>query len=368
MKRLLVLLYFAIAVVVANAHAQENGKTQHQHEFFRAKVIRIVDEGIGEFLGNSNYFQKIEAFIESGSEKGKTVTVINGGEISITEDQKLTIGDRIIVLKNFNALTNKESYTIYEIYRLNNILFIIGAFLLFAILLAGWKGIGSILGLITSFAVIMVYIVPRILAGENPVIVSIAGAIIILASSTYMAHGVSWQTTIAVISTFISLIITSLLSVAFVNITKLTGLVEDGSLLQTLAGNPINLKGLLLGGIIIGTLGALDDITHAQAASIFELARTNTNLTVFQLFKKGFAIGKEHIASLMNTLVLAYAGSSLIVFLFFAINPLNVPYWVILNNELTSGEIVRTAAGSMGLMSVVPVATLLSAIAAKRSR
>jgi uncharacterized membrane protein len=121
------------------------------------------------------------------------------------------------------------------------------------------------------------------------------------------------------------------------------------------------LQGLFLAGIIIGTLGALNDVTTTQAATIFELGAANPSYGMKELARRGFLIGREHIVSLVNTLVLAYAGTSLIVFIFLNLNPSGAPLWVLLNSELIAEEVVRTVASSFGLILAVPIATLISA-------
>jgi uncharacterized membrane protein len=118
----------------------------------------------------------------------------------------------------------------------------------------------------------------------------------------------------------------------------------------------VNLRGLLLGGIVIGALGVLDDITTTQTAAINEIKRANPRMTRAQLYRSGLSIGREHIASLVNTLALAYAGASLPLLLLFW-SDANAPWWVILNSESLVEEIVRTLVGSMTLTLAVPIST-----------
>lgn len=334
-------------------------------EFYKAKVIRIIKESEMLIAGRENLYQEIEIQILDGKEKGKNIIIENGGEIIITNDQKVSKDETIIITKD-TGIQGKTNYRIYEKYRTDMLLIIVILFFVFIIVIAGLKGLGSFMGLLISLSIILFYIIPQILKGNDPISISIYGSIVILLITTYLAHGVSKQTTIALFSTFIALILTSLISAFSIDVAKLTGLNEETSILQFGMTNVINLKGLLLAGIIIGTLGALNDITTTQAAAVFELSKTDSKLSIKQLFNKGFLIGKEHIASLINTLVLAYAGSSLVIFIFFSLNPMHIPYWVIINNELLSGEVVRTIAGSIGLMLVVPISTIFAAIAAKK--
>jgi uncharacterized membrane protein len=191
-----------------------------------------------------------------------------------------------------------------------------------------------------------------------------------MVTTIYLAHGVSQQTTIAIISTFVSLIITIVISILFVDLIKLSGTGSEDiySLVQGFKGT-INFQGLLLGGIIIGTLGVLDDVTTTQTTTMYTLAEANPAYTVSTLFKHGMKIGREHITSLVNTLVLAYAGASIGVFiyLFLGMKQGTAPLWVMLNSEFIVEEIVRTLSGSIGLVLAVPITTLLASFFAKYS-
>ena len=192
--------------------------------------------------------------------------------------------------------------------------------------------------------------------------VIIDGPLALLRLTTSLAHGVYKQTTVALISTFLALMLTAILSSFFVKLTHHSGYTEETASLQLGATSKINIQGLLLGGIIIGTLGALNDITTTQAAAVFELAKTDRALKFGELFKKSFSIGREHVVSMVNTLVLAYAGSALSLFLFIILNPLKLPLWFMLNTENISDEVFRTISGSIGWVLVVPVVTLLAVL------
>lgn len=364
MKRLFLVLscIFALSFVRPTYAAPP---PRAQNTYVKATVTQIVEEGVIIRKDYKNAYQDIKAQILDGPQKGQTVALENGGDTSMTADQRVEVGDTIILIRG-NALDGSPQYDIYEHYRLPALYAIIAFFFLVTIALAGVKGLGSMVGLFISLAVILWFIIPQILGGHDPLTISIIGSLIILVLTTYLAHGISKQTSVALMSTFISLMLTTWLASWFVTATKLTGLSEDSSLLQFGPAGSINLKGLLLGGIIIGTLGALNDMTTTQSAAVFELSETDPSLSVIRLFWKGFTIGREHIVSLVNTLILAYAGSSLIVFIFIILNPNHVPLWVIINSELTSSEIVRTAAGSVGLMMVMPIVTLFAALVAKR--
>lgn len=333
---------------------------QPKDELFKAEVINITSSGETVIENKHLPYQVVKVKILDGKDKGKEVIVEHGKLSTIRDDQKVRLGEKVVLLR-IHAPGGQE-YQIVDKYRLDMLWPIIGVFFVLVLILSRLKGLGSIAGLFISLAVILLFIVPRILAGDDPLFISIAGSLFIMVTTIYLAHGFSRKTHIAIISTFISLVLTGFIAYFFVNLAKLSGLGGDDA--TTLAfgqtGN-INFKGLLLGGIIIGTLGVLDDVTTGLSASIEEIRKANSKYTFMQLVKSGLRVGSEHIASLVNTLVLAYAGAGLPLFLFLILNPLGHPLWTILNSEIIFEEIVRTIAGSIGILLAVPITTLLAA-------
>lgn len=343
------------------ALAQSPSPKVPTQEFFKARVVEVVEQGEKEAQGRKNYYQTLRVKIEDGTEKGKFTVLENGKDFQITKDQLVSKDQEIIVAK-ITRTDGKISYSIYDLYRLNNLVIILAIFFLLVIFIAGKKGVGSILGMVLSLLVITFFIIPNILKGADPLIVTLAGSCFILLTSGYLAHGISKKTSVALASTLISLFLTVAFAKLAINFAHITGLgSEDAVALQFGPTSIINLKGLFLSGVIIGTLGALNDITITQAVAIFEIKKANPKFKALELIEKGVNIGKEHAASLVNTLVLAYAGSALAVFIFIVLNPARVPYWVILNNETISGEIVNAVSGSAGLLLSVPIVTLTSA-------
>jgi uncharacterized membrane protein len=194
---------------------------------------------------------------------------------------------------------------------------------------------------------------------KNPLIVSIVASCMIVLVSIYLAHGFNRRTTVAVVSTLVTVMVAIGAAQLFVHWVGLSGggSQESYHLLASQVGF-INLKGLLLGGIIIGALGILDDITTGQAAAVQEIWRANSTLSRRDLFGRGLRVGKEHIISLVNTLALAYIGASLPAILLFAVY--ERPWWVIANTESIAEEIIRTIVGSAALVVAVPITTLLA--------
>jgi uncharacterized membrane protein len=238
-------------------------------------------------------------------------------------------------------------------------------FILAVVIFARWRGLFALWGLAISFAVLVRFVLPAILMGKNPVAVAVVGSAAIMFAALYLAHGINARTTTAVLGTVGALFLTGLLAWVFVAGSNLTGMAseESGLLAASLSG--VSLKGLLLGGIIIGSLGVLDDVTVTQASAVWEIHQANPAYGFSRLYAAGLRIGRDHIASTVNTLVMAYAGASLPLLVLFTLSSRNIGD--VLSSEIVAQEIVRTLVGSIGLVSAVPITTALAAFVADRS-
>jgi len=231
-------------------------------------------------------------------------------------------------------------------------------FLLVVLALARSKGVGAVAGLAASLLVIFVYVVPAILTGRPPEVVAIVGGSAIGMAALYLTHGLKPLTHVAAIGTFAALALTVALSAIVTRLADLSGVVsEEASFILVL--ETVDLRGLLLAGMVLGALGALDDVTVTQASAVWELHRANPQLGPSDLFAAGLRVGRDHVAASVNTLLLAYAGAALPLLILFGLSGL--PLSVIANSEVVAVEIIRTLVGSMGLISAVPITTWLAA-------
>lgn len=228
-----------------------------------------------------------------------------------------------------------------------------------ALLVAGWKGLRAVAATAVSLAIVVAFIVPRILAGWDPVLVSLLGVGGILLLAIYFVHGVSWSTTAALAGTYAAVAVTMALGIGFSDAARLTGLGSEDALFLLSAAPELALRGLLLAGLLIGALGALTDITIVQASVVRELAHTDPTLGVRELYRRGMNVGRDHVGSLVNTLVLAYTGTSLTLLILLHVS--EVPLGRALNLELVASEVVHTLVGSVGLVLAVPITTGLAA-------
>jgi len=310
-------------------------------------------------------FQEVTVRISSGPEKGDEVRAVQYEEIVSGATSDLRPGDRVILLKT--EIDGTVEYAITDRYRIPSLLWVFLLFFLLAAVFGRWRGVTAIVGLMFSVGVLALYVVPSILRGGNPLVVSVIGAVIIALFSLYLSHGFNRRTSVALLSTLITLCLSALLAVLFVSLARLSGFGSEEAFYLQVGFGDINMRGLLLGGIILGALGVLDDVTTAQAAVVEELKRANASLGFKELYRRGISVGVEHIASLVNTLALAYFGASLPLFLLFTLDVYQ-PWWVTINGELVAEELVRTLVGSASLVCAVPIATLVAAHVFSRRR
>jgi uncharacterized membrane protein len=220
------------------------------------------------------------------------------------------------------------------------------------------RGLAALGGLVGSFLVLFLFVLPAIMDGHSPILVATVGASAIAFLALYLAHGLTLRTTVALLGTLSSLLITALLGTVVMDAANFTGLGSEEAFIVQLGAAEVDLAGLLLGGIVIGALGAIDDMAVTQASAVWELRGAARDLTRRSLFRAGMRIGRDHVASTVNTLVLAYAGASLPLLILFLLTA--QPAGLVANSEGVAAEIARTLVGSIGLVCCVPITTWLA--------
>nr|WP_240948332.1 YibE/F family protein [Planosporangium mesophilum] len=300
------------------------------------------------------------ATLTEGPDAGKEVsTGMPGGPGAPT----VKVGDRI-VLMHLPDSPSGEAYQIIDHQRGRQLWALVLAFAVAVIAFGRWRGLRALAGLAVSFAVLLLFVVPAILDGRSPLLVAIVGSAAIMLVVLYLTHGITVTTSVAVLGTLASLTLTGVLAAVATGAARLTGVSGEDTTYLTITYQQVNMHGLLLAGILIGALGVLDDVAVTQASTVAELARANPSLSAGQLYRAAGRVGRAHIASVINTIVLAYAGASLPLLLLLAAG--DRPLDEVLTNPNLAEEIVRSAVGTIGLIAAVPVTTALAAFATTR--
>lgn len=332
------------------AQGENSGKN------YQGTVTQILEKKTSGDLDAGEMFQKLEINITSkGDLYQQKISVEN-----IDPRIEYKLGDKLMIYQ-----ADEQTFFIADQVRTNALLILFIIFIGLVLFISKWRGLGSLLGMAFSFLVIIYFILPKIAAGSNPILIAILGSLMIIPATFYPSHGINNKTTIAVFSTLFALIITGFLASFFINFAKLSGLSsEEAGFLQVMNPGLFNMQGLLLAGVIIGVLGVLDDVTVSQASIVGQLKMANPKLKTTELYKRAMEVGHDHISSMVNTLVLVYAGASLPLLLLF--NDAARPFAEIVNYEIIADEIVRTLVGSIGLILAVPIATLLASLFADK--
>ena len=295
-------------------------------------------------------------FVPSGGPDGQTAVTLpefNLDQTGYVPDP--APGDRIVV--GYEPST--EFYFYADVDRRATLWVLAGVFALFVLVLGRFRGLRSLASMVLTGLVLVGFVAPSILDGRAPLLVAVVAASAIAFAGFYLTHGPAPETTIALAGTLGALGLTLGISALFFGAARFSGVAtEEGAILSFVSGR-IDLSSLLLAGAMIGALGALDDVTITQAAAVTELRRADPTLRGPQLFTAGLRVGRAHIASTINTLLLAYVGAAMPLLLLFAVS--DQSWGMVANSELIAVEIARTLCGSVGLVAAVPLTTALAA-------
>ncbi len=327
------------------------------YERLAATVVEVNDRACSYSAPDDpQTCRSITVRVDEGPDDGAQVAL---PEFSLEYDRtaiRISPADKVIL--GYEA--SNDYYFFVDRDRRTPLLWLAVLFAAVVVALGRWRGGLALAGMAATLVVLIAFAAPSVLDGNDPVLVAVVAAAVIAFVSLYLTHGLNVHTTVALAGTLASLGLTLGLSWIFFGLADFTGLAtEEGLTLPLIAGD-IDLASLLLGGAIIGALGALDDVTVTQVATVAELRYRSPNLSVRQLVASGIRVGREHIAATVNTLLLAYVGAGLPLLLLFAVSDQSLA--MAANSELIAVEIVRTLCGSMGLVAAVPVTTVLAAM------
>ncbi|MBM3138011.1 MAG: YibE/F family protein [Chloroflexi bacterium] len=358
---LIIVLAFLIAPSLINLFDPKDNQTSvgYTSDTTRARIIDVTEEGPAIVLGNEQTYQILEIEVLEGEFQQMRLMIEIGKNQIFPKAYLFKPGDLMLVNVGTNVMTGETRAFFVDYVRERPIIFIFIVFCLTAIVVGGKTGLRSLLGAIIGLGVIIFFIIPQIINGANPLLTSIIGSAIFLGLSLYIVYGWRKMTHAAVAGLIVSLVLTGLFSIFAVNQTRLTGFGDENMMfLIQQSESMFDIRGVLLAGIIIGSLGVLDDLVIGQSSAVFQLNKANPAMTFKELFKSAMEIGRDHVAASVNTLILAYAGGSLPMLLLFTVT--NVNLRIALNVSYISEEIIRALAGTTGLFLSVPVATLIA--------
>ncbi len=363
MKKLILLLFIFLLPVFCYA---EEGRGD---DFYSARVIKVLEQKITTLPdGKKREQQKLQLNILNKGEE-KTIIVNEIGDFDVLKNNVYRERDKVLILRDYNQ-AGEEVYFITDYERRSGLCLLFFIFAIVVVIVGKMKGLRSLVSLILSFFVLTGFLIPKILSGADPVTMTLISSFFIILIVVYITEGFNKNANIAVLSLFIGLGISILLSYVFVEISNLSGFAsEDVFYLVDIGSITINFKGLLLAGIIIGTLGVLDDVVVSQVKAVEQLIEANPRQTKKEIFSKAYLIGVSHIGSMINTLFLAYTGASLPLLVLFVSGTSAFSSWgQIINNEQIATEIVRTLSGSIGLVLCVPIATIIAVHFLKKNK
>ncbi|RZU32354.1 putative membrane protein [Blastococcus saxobsidens] len=271
-------------------------------------------------------------------------------------------GDTLVLTRD-PATEGGPSYAFYDYERDVPIITLAVAFALVVGLVARWRGLASLVGLAFAFLVLLQFVIPGLLTDDSPVLVSLVGSAAIMFVVLYLAHGFSARTTTALVGTLFGLALVAIMGSVAVATARLTGLTSEETTTLNNFDPTLSFSGLVLAGIVVAGLGVLNDVTITQASAIWQLHEVDSSMTWKELYTRGMAVGRDHIASTVYTIVFAYAGAALPLLLLFELY--DQPGWVVLTSSALAEEVIRTLVGAIALVLAVPVTTAAGAFFAK---
>lgn len=312
-------------------------------------------------LPRSRACQVVTVRLRSGPEAGETFEFDTGdGDYPTFRE-----GDRVLV-GFYDGQDGAPEYYVSDFDRGRGVLLLVAVFAAAVLLVGRRHGLRSLVGLVISLAVIVVFVVPAVIEGRNPLAVALVGSFAVMIVTLYLSHGFTVKTTAALVGTSVSFAVTALLGVFFVDLLRITGYASEEAMFVRSAAGGLDLRGLVLAGLVIGALGVLDDVAVGQSSTAFAVHDANPQQSWRELFGRAMRVGRDHIAAVVNTLVFAYVGASMALMVLFSTS--GVPFGEILTSEVVAQELVVMLVGSLGLIAAVPVTTALATTLAIRQR
>jgi len=339
----------------------QNIDSQNTDNYAEAKVIKILEQKQVVQPNNNSVIQRnLQLQIMTGPLTGQVVEYDGVSDIKVVGAGVYSVGDKVIV--NYSpGLDGQNIFYITDYVRSNDLLWLLGLFIIAILIIGRRQGLNALLSLVISFIFIIKVMVPLILHGFNPLLIGLIGSFVILLIIVYFTGGVNKKSHIALLSILLSLTVTAILAFVFGSLSHLTGTAQEEATYLVSAGVAVNFRSLLFAAIIIGTLGILDDVVVGQVEVVAQIKALNPRLPWPRTFLMSMKVGRAHLGAVVNTLFLAYVGVSLPLILLISLHQAPfLSFFQIVNNEQISTEIIRTLVGVIGLSLSVPITTWLA--------
>lgn len=345
---------FAVALALTTSTATAQSPFNEEFGYLEGRIVDLTPLVPGSSVGTGSL-----ATVRLADGSTVVATVPPSETFGVTELEPFAVGDRVELYYSPSPAGGRD-IVVVDWVRRPVLAWLVALFLFVSVAVARFKGLRAFVATGASLAIVITFIVPRILDGANPMLISLVGAGGILILAIYFVHGLNWSTSAALVGTFAAVVVTMVLGALFMQLAHITGLGSEEAMLITLNAGQVNMRGLVLAGLLVGALGALTDTTIVQASVVRELAHVDPSLPWTSLYASGMRVGHDHIGSLVNTLVLAYAGAALPLLVVLSLGDFTVAR--ALNIELVAVEVVHTLVGSIGLILSVPITTALAAV------
>ncbi len=371
MKIKTILLFIMISIILVGSVVVTSAEdTYEQPELYKGKIIELVSEQNNSIeTSGGNYNQRVQiAKVEllNKGRKGEIIEIHNYIDEIMAYTIEIKEGDDVYIFFEKDSAGNEIKAHIHEFRRDKDIYFLIGIFVVLMIILGGVQGVKSLITLILTIIGIY-YMLIGIVNGGNPIFLSIVISFIVTLVTMFLVAGFNLKAISAIAGTFGGVIIAGVIALFISESSKLTGLGNMEAQMLLYSNHPVdfNISGILFASILLGTLGAVMDVCMSIASAINEITDANPLLSTMELFKSGMNIGRDVMGTMVNTLILAYVGTSVFLILIFMVN--NIPYIDILNMDLVATEIVRALAGTIGLICAIPLTAIVAAVLEKKN-
>ena len=360
---LIVLAVLAVAAVWINRSGEDGSATDSGRMVYApAKVTAVLSDNAQEDFDNAEGRrvgdQELEIQILSGDHKDEIMTVTN--YMSALFNVDVQQGDRIIV----RIMTDENGSYYASVFNYDRGIVLGGFLFVFFILLAalgGKKGLGALAGLLLTLGCIWFILIPCLLRGVPAIPVTIAVSAVSAAAGLIFLNGYSKKTFCAVCGCVGGVLVSGIAAAVVGILSPMNGfnMQEAENLILYGADEGLKVSGLLVCGVLISALGAVMDVALGIASSVWEMKEQNPDASVGSLFRSGMQIGKDAMGTMANTLILAFAGSSLNMLIL--VQTYDIPFLQLINTDSIALEVVQSVAGSIGILLTVPLVAFISA-------